>query len=171
MYVLFLFSAVSNYTYLSPLLLLSLWLPQGLWLTILYLMHSCVLMALTIPIIHCLGNRPSITPLWACTTRKVCEPLFILFDIEGKGNVFILFDYFFLGEPLKWYFTLYSSYIRIGLLGRAGRLMDHGRPWKKKKTPIYRHAWRSICPKLQIQSLSPYKVIMCIYGTDWFQTC
>lgn len=56
----------------------SLWLLQGLWLTILYLMHSYVLMALTIPIIHCLGNLQSITTRWACTTHKVCKLLFIL---------------------------------------------------------------------------------------------
>lgn len=54
------------------------WLLQGLWLTILYLMHSSVLMALTIPITHCLGSPQSITTLWACTTHKVCELLFIL---------------------------------------------------------------------------------------------
>lgn len=54
----------------------SLWLLQGLWLITLYLMHFYVLMALTIPIIHCLGNRQSITTLWACTTRKVCQLFF-----------------------------------------------------------------------------------------------
>lgn len=56
----------------------SFWLLQGLWLTILYLMHFYVHMALTIPIIHCLGNLQSITTLWACTTHKVCKLLFIL---------------------------------------------------------------------------------------------
>ena len=55
---------------LSPPLL-SVWLFQGLWLTILSLILCCDPMALTIPITPCLGSHPSITTPWACTTRKV----------------------------------------------------------------------------------------------------
>lgn len=56
---------------------LRLWLLQGLWLTISSLTRSCGLTALTIPITRCSGSRPSITTLWACTTRKVCTLLLL----------------------------------------------------------------------------------------------
>lgn len=66
----------------------SFWLLQGLWLTILYQMHSYVLMALTIPIMHCLGNRQSITTPWACTTHKVCYSFFSSFNVVPRAVFF-----------------------------------------------------------------------------------